>query len=70
LADGGAKGKDETPIGIDQRMTNQKDPTQMVAGVMLSETIERNKDVSDADKRGTSKGTVWQKMFICTKRKK
>ena len=37
-------------------MGNQKDSLQMVAEVMLSEIIEGNKDVSDADKRGTSKG--------------
>ena len=50
-------------------MANQKDPSQMVAEVMPPETIEVNKDVSDADKRGTSKGTAWQKTSICTKRK-
>jgi len=70
LADGGVKGKDETPIGIDQRMANQKDPLQMVTEVMLPEMTEGNKDASDADKRGTSKGTIWQKMSICTKRKR
>ena len=42
----------------------------MVTEVMPSETIERSKDVSDAGKRGTSKGTAWQKMSIYTKRKK
>jgi len=70
LADRGAKVEDEIPIGIDQRMANQKDPSQMVIEVMLSETIEGNKDVSDVDKKGTSKGTAWQKTSICTKRKK
>ncbi len=58
MADGGVKGEDEIPIRIDQRMTSQKDPSQMVAEVMPPETIEVNKDVSDADKRGTSKGTA------------
>ncbi len=70
MADGGAKEEDEILIGIDQRMANQKDLLQMATEVMLSETIEGNKDVSDVDKRGTSKGTAWQKMSICTKRKK
>ena len=70
MADRRAKGKDAILIGIDQRMANQKDPSQIVTEVMPSETIERNKDVSDADKRGTLKGTVWRKMSICTKRKK
>src|SRR6266540_536676 len=56
--------------GIDQRMANQKDPSQIVTEVMLPEMIEGNKDVSNADKRSTSKGTAWQKMSICTKRKK
>ena len=70
MADGGVKGKDEILIGIDQRKANQKDLSQMVTEVMPSETIERNKDVSDVDKRSTSKGTVWQRMSICTKRKK
>ena len=51
-------------------MANQKDPSQMIAKVMPSETIKGNKDVSDADKRGTSKGTAWQKTSICIKRKK
>ena len=70
MADGGAKGKDETLIGIDQRMINQKDFSQMVAEVMSPGTIEGNKDVSDVDKRDISKGTAWQKTSICTKRKK
>ncbi len=70
LVDGGVKGEDETPIGIDQRMVNQKDPSQMVIGVMLPEMTEGNKDVSDADKRDILKGTAWQKTSICTKRKK
>ena len=70
MAGGRAKEEDEIPIGIDQRMANQKDPSQMVIEVMPSETIEGNKDVSDANKRDISKGTVWQKMSICTERKK
>ena len=70
MADGEAKGEGEIPIGIDQRMANQKDLLQMATEVMPLETIEGNKDVSDADKRGISKGTAWQKTFICTKRKK
>ena len=70
MADGGVKEEDEIPIGIDQRIANQKDPSQMVAEVMPPEMTEGNKDVSDADKRNTSKGTVWQKTSIYTKRKK
>ncbi len=70
MADGGVKGKDEILIRIDQRMANQKDPSQMVAEVMSPEMTEGNKDVSDVDKRGTSKGTAWQKIFTCTERKK
>ncbi len=70
MAGGRAKEEDEIPIGIDQRMANQKDPSQMVIEVMPSETIEGNKDVLDADKRGTSKGIVWQKISICIKKKK
>ncbi len=70
MADGGAKGEDETLIRIDQRIANQKDPSQMVTEVMPPEMIEGNKDALDADKRDTLKGTAWQKIFICTKRKK
>ncbi len=70
MADEEAKGEDETPIGIDQKMANQKDPSQMVAEVMPPEMIEGNKDVSDVNKRGISKRTAWQKTSICTKRKK
>jgi len=58
LTDGEAKGEDETLIGIDQRMVNQKDSLQMETEVMPLGTTEVNKDVSDADKRGTSKGTA------------
>ncbi len=42
----------------------------MVAEVMPLETIEGKKNVSDADKRDTSKRTIWQKTSICTERKK
>ncbi len=42
----------------------------MVTEVMPPEMIEGNKNVSDADKRDISKGTVWQKTSICTERKK
>ena len=69
MADGGVKGEGEILIGIDQRMASQKDPLQMVTEVMLPETIEGNKDVSDVDKRGILKGTAWQKMSICTRKK-
>ncbi len=70
MADGGIKGEDETLTRIDQRIANRKDPSWMVVEVMLPETIEGNKDISDVNKRDTSKGTAWQKMSICTKRKK
>ena len=70
MADGEAKGEDEILIGIDQKMANQKDPSQMVTEVISSEMTKENKDASDANKRGILKGTAWQKMSICTKRKK
>ncbi len=70
MAGGEVKEKDETLIGIDQRMINQKDPSQMEIEIMWAEMIKVNRDVSDVVKRGISKGTVWWKMFICTKRKK
>ena len=59
MADGEVKERDETLIGINQRMANQKDPLQMVTEVMLPEMIEVNKDASDMAKRDTSKETVW-----------
>jgi len=67
LADGEDKGKDETLTG---RMVNQKDLLQMEIEVMQAETIEGNRDVSDAAKRAISKETAWQKTFICTMRRK
>ncbi len=56
MADGEAKGEDETLIGIDQKIVNQKDPSQKVTEVMLSEMTEGNRDALDADKKGTLKG--------------
>ncbi len=56
MADGEAKGEDKTLIRIDQKMVNQKNPSQMVVEIMPLETIEGNKGVLDVDKRGTSKG--------------
>ncbi len=41
----------------------------MTTEVMLLGMTEENKDVLDADKRGTLKGTAWQKMSTCTRRK-
>ena len=58
MADRGAKEEDEILIGIDQRTADQKDPSQKMIKVMPSEMIEGSKDVSDADKRGISKGTA------------
>ena len=70
MADEEAKGKDEILTGIDQRMVNQKDFLQMATEVMSLETIGKNKDISDAAKRGILKESAWQKTSICTKRKK
>ncbi len=69
MVDGEAKGEEETLIRIDQRIVNQKDPLQMGTEVTSLEMIEENRDVSDVDKRDTSKRTAWQKTSICTKRK-
>ena len=70
MADGEDRERDETLTGIDQRIVNQRGLTQIAIEVMPPEMIERNKGVSDADKRGILKGTAWQRMFICTKKKK
>ncbi len=70
MADGEIKGKDETLTGIDQKMVNQKDLSQIVIEIMLSEMIEVNKDALDMTKRDTLKEIAWQKISICTKRKK
>ncbi len=70
MADGEAKGKDKTLIGIDQRMVNQKDPSQMIIEVMQAEMIEENRDVSDMTKRSISKGIAWQKTSIYIMRKR
>ena len=70
MANGEVREEDEIQIGIDQRMVNQKDISQMVTEVMPSGMTEGNKDASDVDKRDTSKGTAWQRTSICTKRKK
>ena len=69
LVDGEVKEKDGTLIGIGRKMVNLKDPLQMVIEVTLLETTEENKDASDVDKRGTLKGTAWQKTSTCTRRK-
>ncbi len=42
----------------------------MEVEVMRAEMIKVNKGVLNVVKRGTSKGTAWQKISICTKRKK
>ncbi len=70
LADGEVKEKDEILTGIDQKMVNQKDPSQMVIEVMLLEMIEVNKDTLDVTKRDILKGIVWQKTSICIMRKR
>ncbi len=51
-------------------MVNQRDLLQMVIEIMPSEMIEANKDVSDVVKRVISKEIVWQKMSICTMRRR
>ena len=56
MENGGVKGKDEILIRIDQRMVNQKDPSQMVTEVMLAEMIEGNRNASDVNKRALQKG--------------
>ncbi len=58
MADGKAKGKDEILTEIDQRMVNQKDPSQMVIEIMLPEMIKVNKSTLDMIKRDTSKEIV------------
>jgi len=70
LTDSGDKEKNKTLIGIDQRMVNQKDLSQIEIEVIPPEMIEANKGVSDAAKRSISKEIVWQKISICTMRKK
>ena len=69
MVDEEVKEEGEILIGIDQRTVNQKDPSQMAIEAIPPEMTEGNKDASDADKRGTSKGTIWQKMSICIRRK-
>ncbi len=69
MVDGEVKGEGEILIGIGRRMVNRKDPLQMVTEATPLGTTEVNKDVLDADKRGTLKGTAWQKMSTCTRRK-
>ncbi len=69
MADGEVKGEDETLIGIGRKTANLKDPLQMVTEATPLGMTEVNKDVLDVDKRGTLKGTAWQKMSTCTRRK-
>ncbi len=42
----------------------------MEIGAMSSEMIEESRGVLDVAKRDTSKETAWQKMSICTERRK
>ena len=70
MADEEVKRKGETLIGIDQRMVNQEDLSQIETEVMSLEMIEESKGVLDAAKRDTSKEIAWQKISICIKRKK
>ncbi len=70
MADGEVKERDETLIGINQRMANQKDPLQMVTEVILPEMIKVNKDALDVAKRDISKETVWQKISTCIMRRR
>ena len=66
----GVKEKAKILIGIDQRMVNQKDSSQIEIEAMLSEMIKESKDALDVVKRATLKETIWQKMFTCTIRRK
>ena len=70
MADEEVKRKGETLIGIDQRMVNQEDLSQIETEVMSLEMIEESKGVLDAAKRDTSKEIAWQKMSIYTERRK
>ena len=58
MTDGEVKEKDKILTGIDQRMVNQKDPSQMATEVMLLEIIEVNKDALDVVKRDILKETA------------
>jgi len=51
-------------------MVNQKDPSSKTKEVISLETIEESKDISDAAKKATLKETAWQRIFICTIRRK
>ena len=66
----GVKEKAKILIGIDQRMVNQKDSSQIEIEAMLSEMIKESKDALDVVKRATLKETIWQKIFICITKKK
>ena len=70
MANREAKRKDKTLIGIDQRMVNQRGFSRMEIGAMSSEMIEENRDVLDVTKRAISKGIAWQKISICTMRRR
>ncbi len=70
MANREAKGKDKILIRIDQRMVNQKGLSQMKIEVMQAEMIEENRDVLDVTKRAISKGIAWQKISICTMRRR
>ncbi len=70
MEDEKAKKRAKTLTGIDQRKINQEDSLLKTKGVIQLEMIEENKGVLDAIKRSISKEIVWQKMFICTMKKK
>ena len=70
MEDEEVKGENKIQTGTDQRMVNQKDLSRMKIEAILLEIIEENKGASDATKRATLKEIVWQKISICTIRKK
>jgi len=70
LADEEVRKRTETLIGIGQRIVNQKDPSLKIKEAISLEMIKENKDASDVTKRAISREIVWQKISICTMRRK
>jgi len=58
LADSKGRKKNKILTGIDQRMVNQKDLSQIVIEVMSSEMIKENKGALDVVKKNTLKEIV------------
>ncbi len=70
MANGKAKEKGETLIGIGQKMDNQKNFSLKIKEAMLLGIIEESKSALDVAKKVTLKETAWQKMFICIMKRK